>query len=73
MKAGHSAPTSAHKLAHFIVMPGDVASKVRGSCWAVLKKCPVVFSKVNSPPSHVPTIYIVKKDYNAMIQICSKK
>ena len=54
VKAGQSAPASAHKLAHLIVIPGAVASKVNGSCCAVLKKCPVVFSNVNSPPSHVP-------------------
>ena len=54
MNAGQSAPSSAHKFVHLVVIPGDAASMVNGSCCAVLKKCPVVFSKVNNPPSHVP-------------------
>ena len=54
MKAGQSAPSSAHKFVHLVVIPGDAASKVNGTCCAVLKKWPVVFSNVNRPPSHVP-------------------
>ena len=54
MKAGQSAPSSAHKFVQRIVIPGDAASKVKGTCCAVRKKWPVVFSNVNNPPSHVP-------------------
>ena len=54
VKAGQSAPSSAHKFVHRFVIPGDAASKVNGTCCAVLKKWPVVFSNVNNPLSHVP-------------------
>ena len=55
MKAGHSEPRSEQALEHLTVIPGIFWPwRSKGSCWAVRRKWPVVFSYVKMPPSQVP-------------------